>query len=57
MNAAFWNEPYNVDDYVYGTEPNAFLKASAAQFPRGPFFVWRKEKGAMLFISPRSVIS
>jgi hypothetical protein len=33
---AFWNERYNVDDYVFGTEPNDFLRSVAAQIPPGP---------------------
>jgi len=33
---AFWNERYNVDDYVFGTEPNDFLRSVAEQIPPGP---------------------
>lgn len=28
-----WDEKYNCDDFVYGTEPNDFLKTNAYQFP------------------------
>ncbi|MBI2407664.1 MAG: class I SAM-dependent methyltransferase [Gemmatimonadetes bacterium] len=30
-----WNERYSQPGYVYGTEPNDFLAAAAAQIPRG----------------------
>jgi SAM-dependent methyltransferase len=30
-----WDERYNTDDYVYGTDPNEFLAAAAAEMPRG----------------------
>ncbi len=28
-----WDEKYNCDDFVYGTEPNDFLRANAHHFP------------------------
>ncbi|MTJ79648.1 MAG: methyltransferase domain-containing protein [Telmatospirillum sp.] len=31
----FWNERYNVDHYVYGTRPNAFLTAEARRLSPG----------------------
>ncbi|WP_019626763.1 bifunctional 2-polyprenyl-6-hydroxyphenol methylase/3-demethylubiquinol 3-O-methyltransferase UbiG [Thioalkalivibrio sp. ALJT] len=30
-----WNERYATDDYVYGTEPNDFLRAAVASVPPG----------------------
>lgn len=30
-----WNERYATDEFVYGTEPNAFLAAVAGQIPAG----------------------
>lgn len=30
-----WDERYAEDDYVYGTEPNDFLRAAVANVPRG----------------------
>jgi SAM-dependent methyltransferase len=30
-----WNERYSEPGYAYGTEPNVFLAAAAAQIPRG----------------------
>lgn len=30
-----WDERYNTDEYVYGTEPNAFLKSVARRIPEG----------------------
>jgi SAM-dependent methyltransferase len=31
----FWDERYGGDDYVYGKEPNDFLKAEAHRIPKG----------------------
>jgi SAM-dependent methyltransferase len=31
-----WDERYDVPDYVYGTEPNAFLVEVAHRIPKGP---------------------
>ncbi len=30
-----WNERYDTEDYVYGTEPNDFLVSIADRIPRG----------------------
>jgi SAM-dependent methyltransferase len=35
MNSQFWDDRYRVDDYVYGREPNEFLRAEAHRIPRG----------------------
>lgn len=32
---SFWDERYSAESYAYGVEPNDFLRASAAQIPRG----------------------
>jgi len=45
MNADFWNGRYNVDGYVYGTEPNSFLKEVAPQFPLGPILCLAEGEG------------
>lgn len=34
--AEFWNERYGADDFVYGREPNDFLREEAARIPAGP---------------------
>ncbi|NBB73017.1 MAG: methyltransferase domain-containing protein [Bacteroidetes bacterium] len=33
MNAEFWNERYQSDTYVYGTEPNRFVRQQVDQLP------------------------
>lgn len=35
MSQDFWNQRYATSEYVYGTEPNDFLRAHAAQLPSG----------------------
>ena len=30
-----WNDRYNTDEFVYGTEPNDFLLAQFAKIPAG----------------------
>jgi SAM-dependent methyltransferase len=45
MNADFWNGRYNVDGYVYGTEPNGFLKEVAPQFLPGPILCLAEGEG------------
>ncbi|HAA59231.1 MAG TPA: SAM-dependent methyltransferase, partial [Myxococcales bacterium] len=30
-----WDEKYNDEEYVYGTEPNDFLKEHVEQLPKG----------------------
>lgn len=36
MDAAFWNQRFSATDFYYGTDPNEFVAAIAAQFPPGP---------------------
>ncbi|HRX35717.1 MAG TPA: SAM-dependent methyltransferase, partial [Aestuariivirga sp.] len=35
MSIEFWNERYASGDYLFGTEPNAFLKAEALRLVSG----------------------
>jgi hypothetical protein len=35
MTTSFWNERYGQQEFVYGTEPNAFLKEQLAKLPAG----------------------
>ena len=35
MTSSFWNERYSGQEFVYGIEPNAFLKEQLAKFPAG----------------------
>ena len=36
MNPQFWDNRYATDDFVYGTEPNDFLRHCANYIPDGP---------------------
>jgi SAM-dependent methyltransferase len=36
MNPAFWDNRYATADFVFGTEPNDFLRACAGHIPAGP---------------------
>ena len=38
MTTSFWNERYGEQEFVYGTEPNAFLKEQLAKLPAGKIF-------------------
>jgi SAM-dependent methyltransferase len=33
---SFWDERYQIDEYIYGVEPNDFLRAEAHRIPLGP---------------------
>lgn len=35
MDRVFWDQRYKQKDYIYGTEPNSFLKASLSFLPEG----------------------
>lgn len=35
MNATFWDEKYANSDYIYGTEPNAYLRSQAFRMAPG----------------------
>lgn len=45
MNADFWNGRYNADGYVFGTEPNDFVREMAARFPSGPILCLAEGEG------------
>jgi SAM-dependent methyltransferase len=45
MDASFWDQRYSRDDFVYGTEPNGFLVASAAAIPPGPVLCLAEGEG------------
>jgi len=45
LDAAFWNDRYRGDDYVYGTEPNEFLLSVAAEIPAGPVLCLAEGEG------------
>ena len=36
MNPSFWDNRYAVDDFVFGTAPNEFLRECAERIPAGP---------------------
>ena len=36
MSNPFWDERFAGDEYLYGTEPNDFLRAEVARIPKGP---------------------
>lgn len=36
MDATFWNNRYSAAEYIYGSEPNAFLAEVASSLPPGP---------------------
>ena len=42
---SFWDERYARDEYVYGTEPNDFLRAEAARLPPGPVLCLAEGEG------------
>ena len=35
MTSQFWDDRYRIDEYVYGREPNDFLRAEASRIPSG----------------------
>ncbi len=35
MSSQFWEERYGTDEYVYGREPNDFVRAEAHRIPKG----------------------
>lgn len=40
-----WNERYSAPDYVYGTEPNDFLRSVADRIPSGPVLCLAEGQG------------
>jgi SAM-dependent methyltransferase len=45
MNARSWNERFAAAHYVYGTDPNEFVAAMAAQIPPGPVLCLAEGEG------------
>ena len=43
--ASFWDHRYASQNYVYGTAPNAFVAAMAAQIPAGPVLCLAEGEG------------
>lgn len=42
---SFWDERYNSEDYVFGTEPNDFLRQNTAKIPAGPVLCLAEGEG------------
>jgi SAM-dependent methyltransferase len=67
MDASFWDQRYSRDDFVYGTEPDDFLVASAAAIPPGPVLclaegegrnaVWLAARGHEVTAMDQSVVA
>jgi len=45
FDAAFWNERFARDDFVYGTAPNEFVAAMASWIPPGPVLCLAEGEG------------
>ena len=45
MDAAFWNERFSPEHYVYGETPNAFVAECAPQIPAGPVLCLAEGEG------------
>lgn len=45
FDASFWNQRYDTQDYIYGTEPNGFLVSVASQIPAGPVLCLAEGEG------------
>lgn len=45
FDAAFWDERFSREDFVYGTEPNEFVAAMAARIPAGPVLCLAEGEG------------
>jgi SAM-dependent methyltransferase len=41
----FWDERFSAADYIYGTAPNSFVAAMAAQIPAGPVLCLAEGEG------------
>lgn len=44
-DADFWNERYSTSGFVFGTEPNEFLRSVAGQIPTGPVLCLAEGEG------------
>lgn len=47
---SFWNERYANEDYVYGKDPNDFLRTRLPNLKKEESFFLAKEKGEMLYL-------
>lgn len=45
FDASFWNERFQGDDFIYGTEPNEFVAAEAGRIPPGPVLCLAEGEG------------
>lgn len=45
FDAAFWNDRYGREEFVYGTAPNDFIAAMAAWIPTGPVLCLAEGEG------------
>ena len=45
FGASFWDTRYSTRDFVFGTEPNDFLRDCAAHFPPGPVLCLAEGEG------------
>jgi len=45
FDAAFWDERFSREEFVYGTEPNEFVAAMAARIPAGPVLCLAEGEG------------
>lgn len=44
-DAQFWEKRYAAPDFVFGTEPNDFLRSVAAEIPAGPVLCLAEGEG------------
>lgn len=45
FDAAFWNERFSPDAFIYGTDPNEYVAAMAARIPAGPVLCLAEGEG------------
>ena len=45
MSESMWNDRYRSEEYVYGREPNDFLRAEAQRIPPGPVLCLAEGEG------------
>jgi len=45
-----WNERYGNKEFIYGKEPNVFLKINQQIYPSEQYFFRQKERGEMQFM-------
>ena len=44
-----WDERYQTEDYIFGTEPNEFIARIQSYLPTsGEHWIWLPEKGVMV---------